>query len=192
MKQEACRTGNGGGEAAALQTARLVLRQWRESDLAPFARMNADPEVMRHFPSVLTREQSDALVRRIATHFEKHGFGPWAVEVRDSGAFAGFTGLSIPAFDAPFTPCVEIGWRLAREHWGQGYATEAARASLAYGFDALGLEEIVSFAVRENRASRRVMEKLGMTHDASEDFDHPELPEGHALRRHVLYRRGRP
>jgi ribosomal-protein-alanine N-acetyltransferase len=173
---------------AELRTERLVLRQWRPADRAPFAALNADPEVMAYFPAALTRKQSDALVDAVEAHIEREGWGLWALEVRDTGAFAGFTGLARPRFDAHFTPAVEVGWRLARAAWGHGYATEAARAAAAFGFDALELSEIVSFTAAGNRRSRAVMERLGMTHDPADDFDHPALPEGHPLRRHVLYR----
>jgi RimJ/RimL family protein N-acetyltransferase len=154
--------------------------------------MNADARVMEHFPSVMSREQSDAAAERIAAHFENHGYGLWAVEIKDATPFAGFVGLSIPRFEASFTPCVEIGWRLAEEFWGHGYATEGAQAALAFGFNELKLDEILSFTVPANVRSRRVMEKIGMWHDADGDFEHPLLPEGHPLRRHVLYRIGRP
>ena len=171
-----------------LRTERLLLRQWHPADREPFAALNADPLVMEHFPGLLTAEESNARITRMEAHFEQHGFGLWAVEIVDIAAFAGFIGLSIPQFEAHFTPCVEIGWRLAAEHWGHGYATEGARAALQFGFESLRLAEIVSFTVPENVRSRRVMEKLGMTHDPSEDFEHPVLPEGHRLSRHVLYR----
>lgn len=177
---------------ATLRTHRLLLRPWRAADRAPFAALNADPEVMRHFTGTLTRDKSDVLVDWVERHFEIHGFGPCALELVEGGEFIGFTGLSIPEFETAFTPCVEIGWRIAREHWGRGYATEAARAAVAYGFDTLGLGEIVAFTVPPNSASRRVMEKLGMRHDTDGDFDHPKLPEGHPLRRHVLYRLSSP
>jgi RimJ/RimL family protein N-acetyltransferase len=150
--------------------------------------MNADERVMEFLPSVLTREESDARVHRIDQHFAEHGFGLWAVEAPGVADFIGFTGLAVAQFTAPFTPCVEIGWRLAAEHWGRGYATEAARAAVRYAFDELQLDEIVSFTVPQNVASRRVMEKLGMTRSPSEDFDHPLLPPDHRLSRHVLYR----
>lgn len=150
--------------------------------------MNADPRVMEHFPSVLTREQSDAMVDRIRTGMAKHGFGLWAVEVPGTADFVGFIGLSVPTFEAPFMPCVEIGWRIAPQHWDKGIATEGAVAALDAAFGQLGLPEVVSFTVTDNTRSRRVMERLGMRHDPREDFDHPALPEGHALRRHVLYR----
>ncbi len=155
----------------------------------PFAAMNVDPAVMEFFPSTLTRQESDALVAKIERHFDRHGFGFWAVEIPGVTPFAGFVGLLIPPFDAPFTPCVEIGWRFAPAYWGQGYATEAAHAAMAYGFATLALAEILSFTVPNNTRSRRVMERLGMTHDPAEDFDHPMMPAGHALQRHVLYRR---
>ncbi len=175
-----------------LQMDRLCLRRWRPSDRAPFAALNADPRVMAYFPAPLSRDDSDALVTRIEAHFAQHGFGLWAVEIPHVVPFAGFIGLAIPRFTAHFTPCVEIGWRLAATHWGQGYATEGARAVLRFGFATLGLNEIVSFTVPANRRSRRVMERIGMTHNPSDDFDHPALPEGHPLRRHVLYRCANP
>jgi RimJ/RimL family protein N-acetyltransferase len=175
-----------------LRTERLCLRRWRPADRAPFAALNADPQVMKHLPAQLTPEESDALAARIDAHFEQRGFGLWAVEIAGGTLFAGFIGLSVPRFEAHFTPCVEVGWRLAAEHWGRGFATEGARAALAFGFEALDLAEIVSFTVPGNRQSRRVMEKLGMSHDPRDDFEHPLLPEGHRLRRHVLYRIARP
>lgn len=150
--------------------------------------MNADPRVTEFLPTKLTRETSDAFVTRIRAHFEQHGFGLWAVEVPGATPFAGFVGLAMPRFEAHFTPCVEIGWRLGAEHWGHGYATEGARAALAFGFDALRLEEIVSMTSPMNVRSRRVMEKIGMTYDPADDFDHPMVAEGHPLRPHVLYR----
>ncbi len=171
-----------------LRTPRLVLRSWRESDLAPFAELNADPRVMQHFPSVLTRAESDAMVTRLNDAITKRGFGFWAVEVQASEELIGFVGLSVPSFEAPFMPCVEIGWRIAFTHWGKGFASEGARASLDAAFGELGLAEVVSFTTITNERSKRVMERLGMRHDARDDFDHPLLPEGHALRRHVLYR----
>jgi RimJ/RimL family protein N-acetyltransferase len=147
---------------------------------------------MRHFPGTLSRAESDAFAERIDEHFGERGFGLWAVEVRDVAPFIGFVGLSVPRFEATFMPCVEVGWRLAAEHWGHGYAPEAAHAALAFGFDTLALPEILSFTAVANQPSRRVMEKIGMTHDPADDFDHPALPEGHGLRRHVLYRMARP
>jgi RimJ/RimL family protein N-acetyltransferase len=177
---------------AVLRTHNLILRRWRDADREPFARLNADPRVMEFFPSTLSREQSDALVDRIETHFRQHGFGLLAAELRSNGSFVGFVGLNLPAFKARFTPCVEAGWRIAPDLWGKGLATEAARAAIDHGFHVLGIGEIVSFTVPANLRSRRVMEKLGMTHSAAEDFDHPQLPPGHPLRRHVLYRLRRP
>ena len=171
-----------------LRTKRLLLRRWREEDRQPFAVLNADPRVVEFLPRSLTREESDERASRIAAHFEAHGFGVWAVEVLGGAPFIGFVGLAIPSFEAAFTPCVEIGWRLAVEHWGRGYATEGAQAALAFGFAQVGLEEIVSFTVPANVRSRGVMERLGMSHRPQEDFDHPLLPDGHPLRRHVLYR----
>jgi RimJ/RimL family protein N-acetyltransferase len=171
-----------------LRTDRLRLRRWCAADREPFAALNADPRVMEHFPALLSREESDARADRIEVHFDQHGFGLWAVEIVGVAPFAGFIGLSIPRFEAHFMPCVEIGWRLAAEHWGRGFATEGARAALAFGFETLRLEEIVSYTATGNLRSRRVMEKLGMTHDPSDDFDHPLLPAGHPLRRHVFYR----
>jgi RimJ/RimL family protein N-acetyltransferase len=171
-----------------MRTSRLLLRRWRDDDRLPFAEMNADPAVMEHFPGRLTAAESDALADRIEAGFDERGYGLWAVEVIDGPPFVGFVGLAPVLFEAGFTPAVEVGWRLARPHWGQGYATEAARAALAFGFDDLGLAEIVSFTVPGNVRSRAVMERLGMRHDPGGDFDHPRIPEGHPLRRHVLYR----
>jgi len=171
-----------------LETPRLLLRRWRDADREPFARLNADPRVMEFFPAALSREQSDELADRIEAHFEKHGFGLFAAELRQGGAFIGFIGLWTPDFDAAFTPCVEIGWRLAAEHWSQGLATEGAKEVLRHAFETLRLDEIVSFTAPANLASRRVMEKIGMTRSPADDFDHPRLPAGHPLRRHVLYR----
>lgn len=171
-----------------LRTTRLRLRRWQPADRELFAALNADPRVMEHFPATLSREESDARAAFIEAQFEEHGFGLWAVEIVNVTRFAGFIGLSIPRFKAHFTPCVEIGWRLAAEHWGRGYATEGARAALAFGFDVLALKEIVSYTVPANVRSRRVMERIGMMNDPAGDFDHPLLPEQHPLRRHVLYR----
>ena len=165
------------------------MRRWRPEDLGPFAALNADPDVMEHFPSMLSPEETAAAIGRVERHFESHGFGFWAVEVPGVEPFIGFIGLAVPAFETSFTPCIEIGWRLARSWWGQGLATEGARAALAYGFERLSLPEIVSFTVPGNVRSRRVMEKLGMRY--SEDFEHPRIEPGHPLRRHVLYRLSR-
>jgi RimJ/RimL family protein N-acetyltransferase len=171
-----------------LRTERLRLRRWVRSDREPFSVLNSDPRVMHHFPSVLSREESDALADRIESSFDLNGFGLWAVEVPNLASFIGFVGLAIPRFEAHFTPCVEIGWRIAAKYWNRGFASEAARAALRFGFDTLQLEEIVSFTVPGNLPSRRVMEKIGMLHNPADDFDHPSLPAGHPLRRHVLYR----
>jgi RimJ/RimL family protein N-acetyltransferase len=171
-----------------LTTDRLLLRQWRDSDREPFAALNADPAVMEHFPALQTREVSDALIDRNIAAIDERGWGLWALEVRETGEFIGFTGLSVPSFEAHFMPAVEIGWRLAKGAWGNGYATEAARASLAHGFGPGGLEEIVSFTATTNVPSQRVMQRIGMRHDEAGDFDHVRLPAGHRLQRHVLYR----
>jgi RimJ/RimL family protein N-acetyltransferase len=177
---------------ATIRTDRLHLRLWRDEDLAAFAALNADPVVMEHFPKLLDRAESDALAARFRDHFEYHGFGNWAVEVPGIAEFIGFVGLTVPRFEAHFTPCVEIGWRLAHAYWGRGYATEAARAALEFGLGQLTLDEIVSFTVPANRRSWRVMERIGMTRNPADDFDHPALAEGHLLRRHVLYRARAP
>jgi ribosomal-protein-alanine N-acetyltransferase len=171
-----------------LQTDRLLLRRWQSADRAPFAALNADPRVNEYLPGALSREQSDELAARIDANFDQYGFGLWAVEVCNVSAFIGFIGLTVPRFKAHFTPCVEIGWRLSADQWGRGYATEGARAALDFGFDVVGLREVVSFTVPANLRSRRVMEKIGMKRDPAGDFDHPSLPAGHSLLRHVLYR----
>jgi len=173
--------------ALTLTTPRLLLRAWREEDLAAFAALNADARVMEFFPKPLTRAESDTAARRNAEHFERHGFGKWAVEVRSGPPFVGYVGLAVPAFEAHFTPCVEIGWRLAAEHWGRGYATEGARASLAHAFDVLDRDEVVSFTTTANQRSRHVMEKLGLVRRPEEDFDHPGVPATWTGRRHVVY-----
>lgn len=173
-----------------LSSGRIRLRRWRDEDREAFAAMNADARVMEFFPNRLGRVESDAMVDRIQAHFGERGFGLWAIEVPNVAAFIGFAGLAVPRFSAHFTPCVEVGWRLAFEHWGRGYATEAARLALGYGFGTLALAEVVSFTSAANLRSRAVMERLGMRRDPAEDFDHPALPEGHPLRRHVLYRLG--
>jgi RimJ/RimL family protein N-acetyltransferase len=175
-----------------INTERLILRRWKPGDRDPFARLNADPMVMQHFVHPLTSDETDAMVDRIHRHFEKHGFGLWAVEVPGQASFIGFVGLSVPGFEAPFMPAVEIGWRLDRPYWGYGYATEAARAALEDGFERVGLQEVVSFTAPANVRSTRVMERLGMTHDPKDDFEHPNVPDGHPLRHHVLYRIAAP
>jgi RimJ/RimL family protein N-acetyltransferase len=176
--------------ASRLTTHRLVLREWRDEDLEPFAEMNADPRVMEFMIKTLSRIESDGMVDRIRQHFHEHGFGLWAVEIAATTTFIGFVGLSIPRFEAHFTPCVEIGWRLAFDHWGKGYATEAARHVLEYGFCTLNLEEVVSFTAKGNHRSQAVMERLGMRYNPLDDFEHPMMPENHPMKSHVLYRTG--
>ena len=171
-----------------LTTKRLILRRWKESDRLPFSQLNSDPRVMEFMPALLSPEESGLLIGCIESHIQEHGFGLYAAELRQDHSFIGFIGLAIPAFQAAFTPWVEIGWRLSSDHWGRGLATEGARAVIHYAFTALGIESLVSFTVPANIRSRRVMEKLGMTHHPADDFDHPRLPEGHPMRRHVLYR----
>jgi ribosomal-protein-alanine N-acetyltransferase len=175
-----------------METDRLIVRSWRDGDLVPFAALNADPQVTRYLPARLTRVQSDALATQIRARQAAQGFGYWALELKHGAPFIGFAGVNRAPFEARFTPAVEIGWRLAHEYWGRGYATEVATAVLAYGFAALGVPEIVSFTAPENCRSRAVMERLGMTRDPHGDFDHPSLPRGHRLSRHVLYRISRP
>ena len=174
-----------------LKTQRPRLRAWRDDDRAPFAAFNADSRVMEFLPKPLDRDESDAMADRIAAHFAEHRVGLWAVEVPGIAPFIGFVGLAVAKFDAPFTPCIEIGWRLAFNHWEQGYASEAARATIEDGFGRLGLRETVSFTVPRNLRSRAVMERIGMRRDPADDFDHPNFAEDHPLRRHALYRLGR-
>jgi ribosomal-protein-alanine N-acetyltransferase len=174
--------------APRLLTPRLILRPWNDEDLPAFAALNADPRVNEFLPGPLTTAQSDDLAARIGDHFDRHGFGLWAVEVTGVAPFIGFIGLAVPKFKSHFTPCVEIGWRLSAEHWGRGYASEGALAARDFGFATLALDEIVSFTVPMNFRSRRVMERIGMTRDPADDFDHPSLPHSHLLCRHVLYR----
>ncbi|MGE8154211.1 GNAT family N-acetyltransferase [Pseudomonas vancouverensis] len=171
-----------------LESARLLLRQWRDEDLPEFAAMCADSQVMRYFPATLSRLESASSIGRIRGHFAEHGFGLWALQRKDTGQFIGFTGLNVVGFDAPFTPATEIGWRLAREHWGLGYASEAAWTALRCGFDRLSLDEVVAFTTLTNLPSEKVMQAIGMHHDPADDFDHPRLDADHPLRRHVLYR----
>ncbi|MBP0596702.1 GNAT family N-acetyltransferase [Herbaspirillum sp. LeCh32-8] len=175
----------------SLRGERVLLRPWRDADRAPFAAINADPRVMAHFPTALPRPDSDALADRIEAHFAEHGFGPWALEIPGVTEFAGFVGLLRVSFNAHFTPAVEIGWRLAADLWGRGYAAEAAACALRHGFTALELPEIVSFTVPANHRSLAVMQRLGMHYDIREDFLHPRLPPEHPLRLHRLYRLGR-
>ena len=176
------------GAPITLRTDRLLLRPWEDADRDPYAALNADPEVMEHFPSTLTREESDAGVDRIRAAFDEHGWGLWAAERLDTGEFIGFIGLGIPSFDAPFLPGVEVGWRLARPHWGHGFATEGGAASLSFAFDVLGLDEVLSFTAVDNQRSRQVMERLGLHHHPDEDFQHPNVPAGSRISHHVLYR----
>ncbi|TMK05652.1 MAG: GNAT family N-acetyltransferase [Alphaproteobacteria bacterium] len=171
----------------ALRTPRLLLREWRDEDLAPFVAMSADPEAMRYLPS-LERSAAEAWVPRMHRHFGAHGFGNFVVELPGKASFIGVVGLNHVRWNLAFTPAVEAAWRLMPAYWGQGYALEAARAALDDGFGRIGLAEIVAYTVPANRASWQVMERLGMTRDPTEDFDHPSRPEGDALRRHVLYR----
>jgi len=165
---------------------KVALRQWNDSDLEPYAAMNADPEVMRYFPALLTQAESAASMERLRRAIDERGWGLWAVDV--NGDFAGFTGLSVPSFSAHFAPCTEVGWRFRREFWGRGLACRAARRALAFGFESLKLPEIVSFTAAINVRSLKLMERLGLERDRNGDFDHPSIPEGHELRRHVLYR----
>ncbi|MBB5873461.1 RimJ/RimL family protein N-acetyltransferase [Allocatelliglobosispora scoriae] len=173
--------------ADLLTTDRLLLRRWLPSDREPFAELNADPRVMEHFPHLLTREQSDAMIDRLEGIFEAEGFGIWAVEVRATGEFIGFIGLAPVGFDEHFTPALEIGWRLAHGGWGHGYATEGARAALDHAFRVVGREEVVSMTATTNLRSQAVMRRLGMTCDRADDFDHPRVDDDR-LRRHVLFR----
>ncbi len=177
-------------DVTSLSSSRIRLRRWRNTDRDAFAALNADPRVMAFFAGPLTRAQSDAMIDYVEQHFAEHGFGLWALEAPGVAPLIGFTGLLVPRLTAGFTPCVEIAWRLAPAYWGRGYATEAARLALAYGFGTIGLSEIVSYTAVTNRRSRAVMERLGMRRDPADDFDHPELPDGHELRPHVLYRLG--
>jgi 3-dehydroquinate dehydratase / shikimate dehydrogenase len=171
-----------------IRTERLILRPWEEEDLEPFAQLNADSRVMEYFPSILSRKESDDLARRASTKLQEQGWGLWAVTHPGNAKFIGFIGLAEPTFIAHFTPAVEVGWRLAYEYWGRGYATEGALEVLKYGFETLNLTEIVSFTATQNARSRAVMKRIGMHYDPKDDFDHPKLPEGDRLRRHVLYR----
>ena len=173
---------------AELRTSRLLLRPWRDADLPAYAAMNVDPKVRRWFPSTLTREQSDAQASRLQGHIAAHGFGSWAVKAPGVAPFIGFVGLEHVDVAAPFTSAVQAGWRPSREHWGRGYATEAARTALAHGLGPLRLAEIVVFTVPGNAASQEVMRRIGMPQDPKDDFDDPDLPDGSPFRRNVLYR----
>ncbi|MCS6318349.1 MAG: GNAT family N-acetyltransferase [Nitrospira sp.] len=173
-------------DSAALITPRLLLRQWQQSDLEPFAAMNSDADVMRYFPAPWSREQSDAFAQRVMRLIDERGWGFWAVEERASGRFVGFVVLHVPSDQLPFSPFVEVGWRLAKSHWGLGYATEAVQSAIAFGFQQLHLVELVAFTAITNLKSRAVMERLGMRLDS--EFDHPQVAVESELRRHVLYR----
>lgn len=175
------------GDPPELRTERLLMRRWRDEDREPFAVLNADPEVME-FLATRNRQESDDMIDRFELSFEIYGFGLWALETLDGGEFIGLAGLSNVAFTAPFTPEVEVGWRLARKEWGKGYATEAGRAALSFGFTRAGLDEIVGIAPHGNRRHQRVMERLGMHRDPADDFTHPALPSGDPLAPHMLYR----
>ena len=175
-----------------LHTRRCVLRQWKDSDLAPWAALNADPEVRQQFTSLLSAEQAAAEAGRCREAIAQRGWGMWVLELPGETACAGFVGLNVPHYDAPFVPAVEIGWRLARAAWGRGLATEAAQAALTFGFERLALREVVAICVPGNGASRRVMQRLGMVRDEAGDFDHPRIEAGHPMRRHLLYRCAAP
>lgn len=175
-------------EPVTLRTPRMLLRPWRASDLEPFARLNADPDVARYAPHPPVRAESDALAHALMEDFRRNGWGFWAAELPGTDPFSGFIGIRPADFEAPFTPCVEMGWRLARAHWGQGLAPEGAAAALGFAFEDLALDEVVAFTSHANRPSMRVMEKLGMIRDPQGDFEHPAFPPGHPLRPHVLYR----
>lgn len=172
-----------------LSTQRLILREWRDPDAAPYAALNADPRVREYFPSVLTKDQSDTEMGRIRAGYERDGFCMFAAELISTGEFIGFIGIQTVTYTIPMVaqPTVEIGWRLAHAYWGKGLATEGAAAALRYALDAVKLPEIIAITVPNNVRSRRVMEKIGMKHHPELDFEHPRLPEGHPMRRHVLY-----
>ena len=174
--------------APNLETKRLLLRHWKVEDLPLFAAMNADPYVMEYFPKMLSPEESNRLAQKIQQELEEKQYGLWAVEVKNETPFIGFVGLHFQDFEAPFTPCIEIGWRLAHQYWRKGYAYEAASKVVSYAFESLKLEELVAFTLPSNTSSRRLMEKLGMTYDPKDDFENSKLPEGHPMRPHVLYR----
>lgn len=175
-----------------IETERLILRDWQDSDQAPFARMNGDPLVMEFLPRHMDEKASNKLVKRFQDHFKKYGYGLFAVEIKESGEFAGFVGLHNVEFEAPFTPAVEIAWRLDYEYWGKGYGSEAAKAVLNYAFKTLKLKEVVAFTVHDNTRTIHVMEKIGMKRDPKGDFDYPALKKGHPLGRFVLYRMKKP
>ena len=171
-----------------IETERLLLREWEAQDLQPFANINQDPKVMEFMPSLLTLEETSNWINKIKQHFVKYGYGYWVVTLKNTKELIGYTGLNVPSYESHFTPCVEISWRIASQHWGKGYATEAAQAVLKNGFEKYNLKEIVSLTVPANKRSIRVMEKIGMKRDLSGDFHHPILPKEHSLSKHVLYR----
>jgi RimJ/RimL family protein N-acetyltransferase len=179
-------------DGPTLETERLLLRRWRERDRDAFAALNADPEVMEHFPSVLSAEESAQLLRRIDRHFEEFGFGLWAAEIKWAKLFIGFCGLAVPTFETHFTPAVEIGWRFAKDQWGSGYATEAAKVVLDFGFEKTDLEQILSWTIPANLRSQRVIQRLGMRRATELDFDHPRFLHDDRLRRHIVFRITRP
>lgn len=168
------------------ETPRLVLRQWCAADLVPFAALSADPRVMAHFPALLPPEVSHEVAERLHGLIEKQGWGIWVAALKETGAFVGCVGLNVPSSSLPFSPCVEIAWRLAYPYWGKGLAMEAAQAALAVGFNHLGLEEIVAFTALSNLKSQALMQRLHMQADG--EFEHPQLPLSHPLRPHCLYR----
>lgn len=174
-------------EMVELQTSRLKLRQWKDSDLIAFAKLNADPEVMQFYPNKLEKDESDNMALKLKDLIAKRGWGFWAIEEIETKKFIGFVGLHEPTYDLPVTPCVEIGWRLAKEYWGNGYATEASNISLDFAFNKLNLDKVYSFTSGENIKSRAVMERIGMA-NINKNFEHPIIPKGHTLREHVLYR----
>jgi RimJ/RimL family protein N-acetyltransferase len=174
-----------------IKTDRLILREWQASDHAPFVNLNGDPRVMEFFPATLSASETEAMISKIEKRMRQQGFGFWAAEVKSTKDFIGFIGLNVPGYALPFSPCVEIGWRLAFDYWGKGYAQEGANAALAFGFEKLDLKEIVSFTTVSNLRSRRVMERIGMAYDPAGDFDHPQLRKDHPLVKHVLYRKVR-
>ncbi|MEY2903152.1 MAG: hypothetical protein RLY89_2258 [Bacteroidota bacterium] len=168
-----------------IETNQLLLRQWKLEDLSAYATMNADPKVMEHFPATLSKEESWNHLQKMQAQIQEKGYGTFALELKKEGTLIGFTGLSIPNFDAEFTPCVEIGWRIASPYWRLGYAFEAAKACLNFAFNEIGLTEIFSFTATTNKPSENLMKKLGM--QKCGEFEHPKLPMGHSLRKHVIY-----
>ncbi|WP_373998763.1 GNAT family N-acetyltransferase [Bdellovibrio bacteriovorus] len=171
-----------------LETPRLILRLWKPEDIDPFHALCSDPEVMEYFPSTLSKEETIAFIERLKANQKKDGYSFMACERKDTGEFVGFVGLSYFTHPTHFSPCVEVGWRLAKKHWGHGFAPEAARAVIDYAFGSLKASEVVAMTAVDNWKSRRVMEKIGMTYNSADDFDHPKVADGHPLKRHVLYR----